>query len=84
MISITTPCDEVWVEKDGYWKIGDVSCVHYVESDMLKDDGGNNPRKAFRVVYNGYDLPFDGFVDFVTPKIICDLIDEFIEEDDNL
>lgn len=58
----------------------DVSCVHYCKSDMLKDNGGNNPRKAFKVVYNGYNLPIGGFIDFVSPKIIGDLINEFIEE----
>lgn len=62
------------------YKIWDATIVHYVKSDMFKGNGGNKPRKVFRLRFKDKDIPIGGFVDFVTPKIIHDLICEAIED----
>lgn len=73
--------DNYFAKYDDLW---DISSVHYFKADMTKYNRKPNPCKCFGLKYKGKDVPVGKFVDFVTPKIICDLMNEFIEEDDNL
>lgn len=68
-----------WAAK--YFNLWDISCVHYFKADMTKYNRKPNPCKCFGLKYDNKNIPIGRFVDFVTPKIISDLIDEFTEED---
>lgn len=67
-----------------YSNLWDIKSIEYDKSNMFRNNRKPNPCKCFYLKYKRYKLPIGGFVDFVTPKIISDLIDEFIEEDDSL
>lgn len=41
---------------------------------MFSHNGGNKPRKAFKLKFNKKDILIGGFIDFTTPEIIHELI----------
>ncbi len=51
----------------------DVTKVHFQRHNRKYD---NNPIKRFTLRYHGRDVKIGAFVDFVTPLIIWDLIEE--------
>lgn len=62
------------------YTIWNIDCVYYSKKDMFSYNGGNKPRKVFQLKYKGKCIYIGGFIDFITPEIIHDLICEAIED----
>lgn len=61
------------------YNIWNINSVYYNKYDMLKHNGGNKPKKVFKLKYNCEKIPIGAFMDFTTPEIINDLICEAID-----
>lgn len=68
-----------WFAK--YGNLWDTSFVEYFKSNMTKYNREPNPCRCFGLKYNGKYIPIGYFIDFLSPKIIGDLINEFVEDD---
>ena len=62
------------------YTIWNINVIDYSKTNMFKDNGGNNPRKVFKLKYECKRISIGGFIDFITPEIIHDLICEAIED----
>ena len=62
------------------YTLWDVKKCHYVKSNMFRrGNDGMNPLRCFVSKYNGKKLPIGTYLDFYTPELINDLINEFLE-----
>lgn len=58
------------------YTLWDTSKVKFYKLKLSKK---NKPTKCFRAEFNGFELPIGGFVEFISPEIISNLIDEFTQ-----
>lgn len=61
-----------------YDKLWDISCCSYDKFPMFINGREPNPTKCFNLRHNGNNVCVGGFIDFLTPKIISNLINEVI------
>jgi hypothetical protein len=64
------------------YTLWDITKCHYKKNDMIRyGNGGLTFCRCFISKYNGKDLSIGGNLDFYTPELINDLINEFLEVD---
>lgn len=61
-------------ESSAKYNIWNINFVDYDKRAMFKNNGGNKPKKAFRLKYNKKGINIGGFIDFITPEIIGNII----------
>lgn len=61
------------------YTLWDNSSVRYDKKVMFNKGRTPNPCKCFDCKYNGYRLPIGGFIDFLTPEIINNLVKNTLE-----
>lgn len=62
------------------YTLWDITKCHYFKVDMFRNNNvGMNPRRCFASKYNGEKLSIGNHLDFYTPELINDLINEFLE-----
>ena len=62
------------------YTLWDITKCHYDKSNMFRHgNDGKNPRRCFIFKYNGKILHIGSHLDFYTPELINDLINEFLE-----
>ena len=57
------------------YTLWDTSKVYFYKHKLPKR---NKFTKCFRVGFNGFELPIGGFIEFISPEVISDLVGEFI------
>lgn len=62
------------------YTIWNINTTKYDKNAIFKNNGGDEPRKAFKLKYKRKNINIGGFIDFTTPEIIHDLICEAIED----
>lgn len=64
----------------GIYLFWDITKCHYNKTHMIRyGNGGKTPSRCFISKYNGKDLHIGNNLDFYTPELINDLINEFLE-----
>ena len=62
------------------YTLWDITKCHYNKNKLFRNgNDGMNPRRCFVSKYNGKKLPINMNLDFYTPELINDLINEFLE-----
>lgn len=62
------------------YALWDITKCHYSKANMIRNnDAGMNPRRCFTSKYNGKKIYIGNHLDFYTPELINDLINEYLE-----